>query len=600
MKKFKFRFTYLYILLFIIFAFTCVYYATTDNYKTIDAIEGKVFVNNIDPNAVYYLTGDWAYFKDATLTPQSNFQDYDENFYTIKKRNNYFDGHTLTLRLVIHNSTPQPLCLLIENIHNVHDIYINKKSVISDKGSKYNDSNVIVELKTGYNEIIINLDRNEFFLFGLPEAPKIGYTSAIISNKYTFENFTMVLTIIIILFSLLFLCLFFYRRNSLRNTCTIILCSIGINLTIRYLLQFLLQTDTIFEITYTTYYKTFVISEILIVFSYFAFILFYSFEFKMFKRYFFSTIYLVLISLILIIFGSNENTYFLYEVAIFIIMTISILTMYIIYRCIGKIGRDYKNVLMISIIFLIILINSFNLINLHKFSSSMIYYAEFIIVSIIFLFKNYEHYLITSHKYTNITSYLEYEVNKRIASLVENNKNLEKEIEARREAEENLNEIIVRDYLTKLYNRLFANKKLEELTQSFYSHNHNFTLIILDIDNFKYVNDTFGHDVGDEVIKSVARNIELTTRQTDYVVRWGGEEFLIILNNSNLSAGIYVAEKIRKTVANFEISEVGKITISLGVAEMERGHSYEDVINRADEFLLKAKKSGKNCTFPKN
>jgi diguanylate cyclase (GGDEF)-like protein len=118
---------------------------------------------------------------------------------------------------------------------------------------------------------------------------------------------------------------------------------------------------------------------------------------------------------------------------------------------------------------------------------------------------------------------------------------------------------------------------------------------MLDIDNFKAVNDTFGHRAGDEVILSVAHAIMACIRKTDVAGRYGGEEFLVLLPETDLASAKVVAEKIRSTVAqlSFEIKDLA-ITISAGVAEAQQGESYEAFINRADANLYRAKRSGKN------
>lgn len=150
------------------------------------------------------------------------------------------------------------------------------------------------------------------------------------------------------------------------------------------------------------------------------------------------------------------------------------------------------------------------------------------------------------------------------------------------------------DALTGLQNR----RKFEEFFAQEYKrakrYNQAFSLIILDIDNFKIVNDTFGHQQGDEVLKVVSSTIRKKLRDSDFGARWGGEEFIIILPNTDaLSAATQVAERIR---AEIEAHDFGnfKITISSGIAQFANGVAAEALIKAADDALYTSKRSGKN------
>ena len=153
----------------------------------------------------------------------------------------------------------------------------------------------------------------------------------------------------------------------------------------------------------------------------------------------------------------------------------------------------------------------------------------------------------------------------------------------------------VTDGLTGLYNHRFIFERLEEETAKVARYGRLLSIIMLDIDNFKQVNDTFGHRAGDEVILSVAHAIMASLRKTDVAGRYGGEEFLVLLPETDLKAAHIVAEKIRNTVAllQFETKDLA-VTISAGVAEAEKGESFEALINRADAKLYTAKRNGKN------
>lgn len=151
------------------------------------------------------------------------------------------------------------------------------------------------------------------------------------------------------------------------------------------------------------------------------------------------------------------------------------------------------------------------------------------------------------------------------------------------------------DQLTEISNRhkfeeLFS-QKLKEVKRD----NNPFCLAILDIDKFKQVNDTFGHLEGDKVLVMIANSLETTIRETDYIARWGGEEFILLLNNVNLNNAMKVVEKFRNTIEHLELEPVGKVTASFGITEYKENDQLEDMIKRADEALYQAKNDGRNC-----
>ena len=155
-----------------------------------------------------------------------------------------------------------------------------------------------------------------------------------------------------------------------------------------------------------------------------------------------------------------------------------------------------------------------------------------------------------------------------------------------------------KDGLTEIFNRRFLEEKAKELFLRYKLSNTQVGIIMLDIDDFKKINDTYGHDVGDMVLIKLVQTINQLIRKEDLFIRYGGEEFLIILPNSNIEDTYKIAEKIRKEIENITINinnNTIKFTISLGVSEIHKDDiSIYDAIKRADVNLYKAKKEGKN------
>ena len=154
------------------------------------------------------------------------------------------------------------------------------------------------------------------------------------------------------------------------------------------------------------------------------------------------------------------------------------------------------------------------------------------------------------------------------------------------------------DHLTEIFNRreMIARMEIEQKRQL--RHGNPFMLILGDIDNFKSVNDTFGHEQGDHVLKRIARIMKDQIRGIDCISRWGGEEFLIMLVETNLDDGQKVAERIRKsieeTVFEFRDSKI-TVTVTLGLsAHQGANDTIDSCIRRADQALYQGKKQGKN------
>lgn len=163
--------------------------------------------------------------------------------------------------------------------------------------------------------------------------------------------------------------------------------------------------------------------------------------------------------------------------------------------------------------------------------------------------------------------------------------------------ERKLLEASITDYLTGLYNRRFMEEALKREKAVADRYGITFSLILLDIDNFKLINDIYGHAKGDEVLVKVAQILKDNLRASDLCGRWGGEEFLILLRSANLSQGLNKAEKLRELIAKLNIPPIESITASFGVAEYNSPESYEETLRRADLALYRAKSQGKNCVI---
>lgn len=154
-----------------------------------------------------------------------------------------------------------------------------------------------------------------------------------------------------------------------------------------------------------------------------------------------------------------------------------------------------------------------------------------------------------------------------------------------------LKEMSERDALTGAFNRGEGERILQILINQ---ADREVGVILFDIDNFKRVNDNFGHLIGDRVLQEITQTCEAHLRKKDTLIRWGGEEFLIVVIGENQSELKELAERLRIAIANHQISVVGKVTASFGIASHQPQVSLSRLFKRADEALYRAKRQGRN------
>jgi diguanylate cyclase (GGDEF)-like protein len=166
--------------------------------------------------------------------------------------------------------------------------------------------------------------------------------------------------------------------------------------------------------------------------------------------------------------------------------------------------------------------------------------------------------------------------------------------------EKRIRDLTTIDPLTQLSNRLYIEGMFENEIKRAQRYEKTFAVIFADIDYFKSVNDTYGHETGDSVLKEFANILKSDIRSLDTIARWGGEEFLILCPETNIESAKILAEKLRKNIESYKFKTIGNKTCSFGVSE----YTAEDItakstIKRADKALYMAKKSGRNRVVSK-
>jgi diguanylate cyclase (GGDEF)-like protein/PAS domain S-box-containing protein len=160
-----------------------------------------------------------------------------------------------------------------------------------------------------------------------------------------------------------------------------------------------------------------------------------------------------------------------------------------------------------------------------------------------------------------------------------------------------LEQAVFRDALTGASNRKLLEIKIDTALREYHEHQIPFGLLFLDIDYFKAVNDTYGHQEGDRVLQSTARNMTEHLRSTDICGRWGGEEFIAVLYNVDQKSLSRIAEKLRAMIANSIITIDGKqisVTVSIGATLVRETDTMDSIIQRADQLMYQSKQGGRN------
>jgi polar amino acid transport system substrate-binding protein len=157
-----------------------------------------------------------------------------------------------------------------------------------------------------------------------------------------------------------------------------------------------------------------------------------------------------------------------------------------------------------------------------------------------------------------------------------------------------LESLATTDALTGLNNRLRLDQLIEQEQNRFDRYDNPYSVILFDIDDFKKVNDDYGHEQGDIVLRKIAEIVSQGIRKTDFAGRWGGEEFLIVCPATAREGALYVAETLRQKIEELQLDRVGHITSSFGVAMIQEGEKFRNLFSRVDQALYRAKEKGKN------
>ncbi|MCF6188792.1 MAG: sensor domain-containing diguanylate cyclase, partial [Desulfobulbaceae bacterium] len=169
-----------------------------------------------------------------------------------------------------------------------------------------------------------------------------------------------------------------------------------------------------------------------------------------------------------------------------------------------------------------------------------------------------------------------------------------RDVTALKEAEEKLQRLSTTDPLTGAYNRrMFMDMLSREMTRSG-RYGEPFSLLMFDLDHFKRVNDTYGHDVGDRVLVEIVELSMELIRQSDILARWGGEEFMVLLPQTNPDMALALGERLRQRISEYRFTDAGRLTVSIGVAHQQQLDTIDSLLKRVDTAMYRAKETGRN------
>lgn len=169
---------------------------------------------------------------------------------------------------------------------------------------------------------------------------------------------------------------------------------------------------------------------------------------------------------------------------------------------------------------------------------------------------------------------------------------------AMRQRLEELQELAMHDPLTGIANRRFVEINIAARLEELRRYNFDFSVLFIDIDHFKMVNDTYGHAVGDRILKMISATVANSLRSFDIIGRWGGEEFIVLLINPKTDNLFKLADRLRrlaeKSALKLENGEILKITVSVGATEAINGDTLDSLVERADKLMFESKRRGRN------
>ncbi|MFO7928763.1 MAG: diguanylate cyclase [Candidatus Humimicrobiaceae bacterium] len=576
------------------------------------------FINLTDYNlekGKISLDGAWQFYWNRLINP-GNFGSQDFQYVEVPSSwDNYgypLDGYA-TYRLIVEGKEDQLYGINLGKISSAYKLWVNgemlsSKGVVAknweDAKSKLGPEVVFFSPENNQMEIVLQVSNYSYYNAGIVESVELGNPNELTRERYIKVSAVLFLAGVIFIMAFYHFILFFYKKKDLSPLFLGIASSLAFMQTIFEGEDFFSLLLTPLSLQTEEKLQTAILMLMLpsILFS-----LFYVLNKKMSKPiiYFFTFFSVAgVIATIFIPFGAGAPLWVIYG------GIIALASLYLFYFLIRETAKKDRNALLLLIgaTFLVCTVANDYLIDFNIIGSVKILplgWTIFLVFNSVIIARKFSDSFndveVLSKKLnkSNVDlrrSYnlVEQKVKDRTDELNVAKESLEQANMQLRKDKELLKQLSITDGLTELYNHRHITGLLKREINRSKRYGNIFSILILDIDNFKKVNDKFGHQYGDYVLNKISGIIKGNLRKADFAGRYGGEEFLITMPETRLDAAYTLSERIRRTVEDSEWKNNSHIvTISGGVAEYG-GEKYSELFRKVDSLLYKAKRNGKN------
>ncbi len=564
------------------------------------AVNGVIDLRDCSCDKLIYLHGQWKFrILDNSCSPESDKYDLIEvpGTWNSITRETYSAGEYL-LKILLPEKTPPTMGLYLPELSQATEIWVNGRLLqttgnLSTGESSYNLSIAPFSVN-GDVELRIKLRNSLFRKGGLIKPPRIASTKKIHllrDRKVLFESFCIGVLLLITLYH------FFLFSLNRTNTSALYLALSALLMMLRSLFTgentiLIIIPDFPWRIDYHfEYILAYLNGGVFLLFIH----SFYKLKVRAIDKVF---IFLQIISFALAIISSiipiKILSRTLYLLQTYLLVCGLLGTIIFIKALIAK--KEASSFFSIGGILFFIFI----FIDIFYYNGSFNYSVNLSMTGLV-IFSIFQTAALsqihnkTFIKAKKLSIELEKEVLKQTADLQSTNERLLREIEQRKKVEKRLEMLSTTDSLTGAANRLKITPHLQQAHHIFNRYGKSFGLIMMDIDDFKSINDQYGHGVGDEVLKEIVLISEKQIRECDIFARWGGEEFMLLMPEMDLKGSMAVAERLKTAISDFSFTVAGHVTASFGVTVPLEGEiMLKDILKRVDDNLYEAKTSGKN------
>lgn len=568
-----------------------------------NVFNGNVFIGNKELDKELELTGTYRYYEDLILTP-SNIDDYLDKASYIKMsdRGAFLDGNVATVSFTVYNYSNRKLTLKFPDFVNSYKIFIDgvfydgELNDYTDYNSNYRNEEIYINIgENKKTEILVQLKRDKNFLFGFMSPPVIG-THSYISNKLVLSKMAIFSTILILfIFSIFLFILSYISKNRKKtNIDILIFLSIGIVIYSKMILSWLLS-NSIVNLPYISYLKYENIFYVLVGYLICAYCYFCCERNSKSKFLFNILTYVTVTYSVIILFSGVLMGEYIYKSMLYGVIVFQICAYYLSYINNKNYYINSIYSFAITVIFNIAFI--FTIPQIYLFKQNFLFIFGYFVCILILICKTLFDIFVSKSRY-------DYILDEKILSLQIQNREkqkVQKILNIERNTKEHALQLALErtktDLLTGLFNRAYIIEKIEEKISELDGTTNEFSIILFDIDNFKFINEAYGRNVSDELIIRISECLPAFIKKYDYIARWEGGSFMLVLTDTHLSTAVYIAERIRQTISEMQIVKNDNATVSAGVVRVRANSKFEDLDVRLNVCISKAKRVGKNCVF---